>query len=55
MFRFFCLQYLSYICTSSLKFLSRKAEGNGPVKPWQPAPVQSGQGANSSHVNTVER
>jgi len=25
-----------YICISSLIILSRKAEGFGPVKPWQP-------------------
>jgi len=25
-----------YLCASSLIHLSRKAEGYGPVKPWQP-------------------
>jgi len=25
-----------YICISSFIILSRKAEGFGPVKPWQP-------------------
>jgi len=25
-----------YLCSSSLDNLSRKAEGFGPLKPWQP-------------------
>ncbi len=29
-----------YICASSLDYLSRKAEGIGPMKPWQPKQIQ---------------
>ncbi len=35
----------------SLHHLSRKAEGIGPVKPWQPLPPQAEKGAKSIPID----
>ncbi len=49
---FFCqFPFFPYLCASSLSNnLSRKAEGNGPMMPWQPISLtQRYEGANSDH------
>lgn len=49
---FFCrFNTACYLCASSLSNnLSRKAEGNGPMMPWQPISLtQRYEGANSDH------
>ncbi len=44
-----------YICNSSLNNLSRKAEGNGPVKPWQPCTTDPCiEGANSIAIASAK-